>query len=173
MRIAYVHQYFRTPQDSGGTRSYQIARRLVSAGHQVTIITTDPSSQRADRDWRISDEAGVQVHWLPVPYSNQMPFPQRIRAFFRFAWKSAFRAASVPADVVLATSTPLTIAIPGIATKLWQRIPLVFEVRDLWPELPIAVGALRSPVSKGLARLLEWTDRAAREPSEGPLPSRR
>jgi glycosyltransferase involved in cell wall biosynthesis len=32
---------------------------------------------------------------------------------------------------------------------------MVFEVRDLWPEIPIAVGALKSPLTKFLALWLE------------------
>jgi len=156
LKITYLHQYFNTPQMSGGTRSYEMARRLVLAGHQVTMITADPSTHNCSNGWRISEEAGIKVHWLPVPYSNQMSYPERIRAFFHFAFKSALHAASIPADVIFATSTPLTIIIPGIAARLWQRVPMVFEVRDLWPELPIAVGALSNPFSKGLARFLEW-----------------
>jgi glycosyltransferase involved in cell wall biosynthesis len=156
LKILYLHQYFKTPQMSGGTRSYEMARRLVLAGHQVTMITADTSNHHGSGGWRVSQEAGIEVHWLPVPYSNQMSYPERIRAFVRFAFKSALRAASIPADVVFATSTPLTIAIPGIAARLWLRVPMVFEVRDLWPELPIAVGALSNPFSKGMARVLEW-----------------
>jgi glycosyltransferase involved in cell wall biosynthesis len=133
-----------------------MARRLVTAGHKVQIITSSYSRTRASRTYYTSTEQGILVHWLPVPYSNLMSHPERIRSFLRFAWRSASMAASIPSDVVFATSTPLTVAIPGIAAKLRRRIPMVFEIRDLWPDLPIAVGALRNPLSKGLARLLEW-----------------
>jgi glycosyltransferase involved in cell wall biosynthesis len=156
MRVLYLHQYFNTPEMSGGTRSYEMARRLIASGHQVTVITADRSTLRRGRDWYVSDEAGIQVHWLPVPYSNHMSFPERICAFVCFAFESSLRASSIPGDIVFATSTPLTIAIPGIVTEIWQRIPLVFEVRDLWPDLPIAVGALRNPLFRNMARLLEW-----------------
>lgn len=145
MRILYLHQYFNTPQMSGSTRSYEMARRLVAAGHQVHMITTDRSPQ-ARAGWRVTEEAGIIVHWLPVPYSNRMAYSERIKAFGRFAWHAARRAAAFPADVVFATSTPLTIALPAVYAARRQKIPMVFEVRDLWPELPIAVGALRGPL---------------------------
>jgi glycosyltransferase involved in cell wall biosynthesis len=61
----------------------------------------------------------------------------------------------IQAELVFATSTPLTIAIPAIVASKRQRIPMVFEVRDLWPEVPIAMGALRNPISRWLARKLE------------------
>lgn len=154
MRITYLHQYFNTPEMAGGTRSYEMARRLVAMGHEVNLIT----SWREDdgrQGWFETEEAGIRVHWLPVPYSNAMSYRERIQAFFKFAWGAARKAASLPADVVFATSTPLTIALPGAYVARRQGIPMVFEVRDLWPEVPIAMGALKNPVTRTLARRLE------------------
>lgn len=154
MKVVYLHQYFNTPAMAGGTRSYEMARRLVAAGHEVDLVTT--WREAGDRrDWFTTDEAGIRVHWLPVPYSNSMSYPERIRAFLRFAWESARKAASLGGDVVFATSTPLTIALPGLYASWRRRIPLVFEVRDMWPEVPIAIGAIRNPVVVWAARGLE------------------
>jgi glycosyltransferase involved in cell wall biosynthesis len=100
---------------------------------------------------------GIRLEVLHVPYSNRMSFRRRIVAFLRFALGASLHVRKFKADVVFATSTPLTVFLPGLAAKLWHRIPLVFEVRDLWPELPIAVGALRNPISRMSARLLEWS----------------
>jgi len=138
----------------GGTRSYEMARRLVAMGHEVNMVTSwrEP---KARKGWFTTDEAGIKVHWLPVPYSNRMSYKQRIAAFFKFAWAAARKAASLPADVVFATSTPLTIALPGVYAARRRKAPMVFEVRDLWPELPIAMGALRNPIVRKAARLLE------------------
>lgn len=139
---------------TGGTRSYEMARRLVSAGHEVHMVTSwreDPS----DKDWFKTDECGIRVHWLPVAYSNHMSFTQRIKAFFKFAFRAAKKASEIKADIIFATSTPLTIAIPAAYAAKRQKIPMVFEVRDLWPELPIAMGALTNPITKFLAKRLE------------------
>ncbi|HIF09408.1 MAG TPA: glycosyltransferase WbuB, partial [Sneathiellales bacterium] len=105
--------------------------------------------------WTESTESGIQVHWYPVTYSNATPFKKRIRAFLKFAFQSTRKAMSLEGDVVFATSTPLTIALPGVFTAWRRRIPMVFEVRDLWPELPIAVGALKGRIPIALARWLE------------------
>lgn len=155
MRVIYLHQYFVTPDMAGGTRSFEMARRLVNAGHEVHVVTTW-SKPTEKRGWYETVESGINVHWLPVPYSNALSYRDRIIAFMRFAFSSANKAASLNGDVIFATSTPLTIALPGIYASLWKRIPMVFEVRDLWPEIPIAIGVLRDPVSKGFARFLEW-----------------
>lgn len=158
MRIVYLHQYYTTPntETGGGTRSYEFARRLVEAGHSVDMITTDnypdPSWKRG---WRETQDDGIRVHWLPVPYDNKMSYAQRIRAFFAFAVGSARKAAAIGGDVVFATSTPLTICLPAIYAAWRTRAPMVFEVRDLWPEVPIALGVLTHPAAIWAARRLE------------------
>lgn len=138
----------------GGTRSFEMARRLVAAGHQVDMITSkrEPSMKNG---WHTSIEEGIKVHWFPVAYSNHMDFVQRVWAFVRFAVASARKATSMKADVVFATSTPLTIVLPGLFAAWRQRIPLVFEVRDMWPAVPIAMGILRNPVLIKAAKWLE------------------
>lgn len=156
MRVVYIHQYFRTPNMAGGTRSYEFARRLVSRGHKVMVVTADPipGSARPGR-WRTSVEDGIEVHWVSVPYDNSMPPWRRLIAFIHFVFKASLRAACLPQDVVFATSTPLTVAIPGAWSAFRNRVPMVFEVRDLWPAVPIALGALRSWPLRAMARLLE------------------
>ncbi|NPC84135.1 glycosyltransferase family 4 protein, partial [Pyxidicoccus fallax] len=155
MRIIYLHQYFTTPTMQGGTRSYELARRLVRMGHEVHMVTSDRQPGNEARGWRESDESGIHVHWLPVPYSQKMSYPERMRAFGNFAINSSHRAAQLAGDVVYATSTPLTIAVPGIVASKWNRRPMVFEVRDLWPAIPIAVGALKSRPAILAAQALE------------------
>lgn len=154
MRVTYIHQYFNTPRMSGSTRSYEMARRLVAMGHEVNMITSWRDAG-GGQDWFRTEEDGVHVHWLPVAYSNNFSYRNRIHAFFQFAWGAARKAAVTPTDVVFASSTPLTVAFPGAYAAWKWSVPMVFEVRDLWPELPIAVGALRNPVAKCLARRLE------------------
>lgn len=154
MRIVYLHQYFNTAQMIGSTRSYELARRLVAFGHEVHVVTSWREQAEA-KSWFTTFEQGITIHWLPVGYSNAMTYPRRILAFVKFAVLAARRASELPCDVVFATSTPLTIAVPGAYAARRHRKPMVFEVRDLWPELPIALGALRDPVSRWLAQALE------------------
>ena len=154
MRIVYIHQYYCNPQMTGGIRSYEQARRLVARGHTVHVITTDITPGKRSLGWRQTDDDGVQVHWFSVPYSNNMSYARRLRAFAEFMALAAAKAAALKADLVFATSTPLTVAVPGIIAARLRRVPFVFEVRDLWPEVPIEMGALRNPVLRGLAGAL-------------------
>ena len=141
---------------AGATRSYELARRLVQRGHEVQMVTTDRSDAKTDgNSCRVTNEDGIVVHWITVPYDNTMSFSRRVKAFFAFAFYAARKAASLGGDVVFATSTPLTVAIPAVYAKKKNKIPMVFEVRDLWPAVPIALGVLRNPIAKWLARRLE------------------
>lgn len=138
----------------GGTRSYEMAKRMVDAGHEVHMITSWRGLSE-HKGWSPEIVEGIHVHWLNVPYQNKMGILQRLYAFFNFALRSGRKAARIGGDVVFATSTPLTIAFPGVYAARRSKCPMVFEVRDLWPELPIAIGALKNPVTIAAARWLE------------------
>lgn len=99
---------------------------------------------------------GVQVIAIKNKYSNYMGFVRRVVSFFLFVLHSSLIGLSLPRpDLVLATSTPLTVAVPALLMKKLKRVPYVFEVRDLWPEAPIQIGAIRSPLLIFLLRRLE------------------
>jgi glycosyltransferase involved in cell wall biosynthesis len=155
VKIIYLHQYFNTPQMSGGARSYEMARRFVAAGHEVHMITSDREKRGHTSGWVEEIIDGIHIHWLAVPYSNKMDFKERILAFLKFAVASGAKAYRVGGDVIFATSTPLTIALPAVYVAKRLRKPMLFEVRDLWPELPVAVGALKNPFLKKAAKWLE------------------
>ncbi|HYJ00297.1 MAG TPA: glycosyltransferase family 4 protein [Thermoleophilaceae bacterium] len=173
MRILYLHQFFVTREGTGGTRSYEFARQLVADGHAVTMVTAgsggqpaggDPAAGRGRR--RLTSEReveGIRVIEARGGYGDYvtatgMGYGRRIGAFVRFAIAATVAALRGPRpDVVFATSPPLTIALPAIAAARRWRAPLVFEVRDLWPEAPIQMGALPSPTAQRFARWIERT----------------
>ena len=88
MKILYIHQYFKTPEEGGSIRSYYLAKGLVDAGHEVTMLT-------AHNNFRgVKAIDGIKVHYLPVQYDNKLGFIQRIIAFWqfvRFAQKEALK----------------------------------------------------------------------------------
>lgn len=155
LKIVYLHQYFNTPSMTGSTRSFEMARRLVAAGHEVNLITSRREVRPGRNEWEETEESGIRVHWYTVPYSNRMGFAERVLAFLRFAVIAARKAASFQADVVFATSTPLTIVLPGLFASWRLGKPLVFEVRDMWPAVPIAMGYLKNPLFRFGALWLE------------------
>lgn len=155
MRIIYLHQYFFTPSMPGGTRSYEMARRLIAKGHQVVMVTSLQNPDGNSIKTYSTEEEGITVYWIPVPYDNNMGFAKRLKAFLTFSVKATKLSLSLKGDLIFATSTPLTIAIPAIISSKVNRIPYVFEVRDVWPAVPIALGKLKNPILCWLARQLE------------------
>jgi glycosyltransferase involved in cell wall biosynthesis len=153
VKILYLHQYFLEPSDRGGTRSWELARRLAAAGHEVAVVTSDRFVDR--RSWTVERKAGFEIHRVGVRYDNSHGYRRRIAAFLRFAAAAGARARKLGGDLVFATSTPLTIAAPGIAAARALGVPFVFEVRDLWPAVPVAIGALRNGAMIHAAQALE------------------
>lgn len=162
MKILYFHQHFSTPKGSAGIRSYAMAQSLIKNGHQVTMVCgsfgagqtglTEPF-QKGVRRGRVD---GIDIIEFELPYSNSLSFLKRILIFLSFAFKSIKVALFEKYDVVFATTTPLTAGIPGIFAKWFRRKPFVFEVRDLWPELPKAMGVIKNPVILWMMSVLEW-----------------
>ncbi|EOZ92028.1 putative glycosyltransferase protein [Indibacter alkaliphilus LW1] len=151
MKIIYVHQYFVTPQEGGATRSYHLARGMVANGIEVEMVT---SHNKAYYDLRIID--GIKVHYLPVAYRQQFGFLRRVWAFLNFVRHSKFLISKLKApDFFYISSTPLTTGLIGLWAKKKFAVPFYFEVRDLWPDAPIQVGAIRFILLKKILYTLE------------------
>lgn len=163
MKVLYFHQHFVTPHGAGAIRSYAMARRLIERGHQVTMVCgsftggntglSGPYDDGMRRGW----VDGIDVVELDLAYSNHDGLVKRSLTFMKFALRSVMLALREPYDLVFATTTPLTAGIPGIAARWLRGKPFVFEVRDLWPELPRAMGVIKNPVVLWAMGVLEWT----------------
>jgi len=163
MKILYFHQHFSTPKGSAGIRSYAMAQSLIRNGHQVTMVCGSFGAgqtgliQPFNKGIRRGEVDGIDIIEFELPYSNSLSFLKRILIFLSFAFKSIKVALTEQYDIVFATTTPLTAGIPGIFAKWLRRKPFIFEVRDLWPELPKAMGVIKNPLVLWMMSVLEWT----------------
>ena len=99
---------------------------------------------------------GVKVLQINVSYDSKMGYLRRLAVFVWFMLVASWVAVRQrDVDVIFASSTPLTIAVPGIIASRVKGRPFVFEVRDLWPEVPVGLGVLRNRLLIALARGLE------------------
>ena len=160
MRILYLHQHFAIREGSAGTRSYEFARLLQERGHEVTILCGKGARSGLQiKTGNLTGETkldGMKVLQINVPYSQEMGYVRRLLAFTWFMLVASWTAVRQrDVDIIFATSTPLTIVVPAIFGSRLGRRPFVFEVRDLWPEVPIGLGVLRNPLLIGIARGLE------------------
>ena len=162
MNILYLHQHFSTPKGSAGIRSYGMAQRLIHHGHNVTMVcgTYGGGETGLTSDFvygkREGIVDGIRIIEFDLAYSNSDGFIKRSITFFRFALKSISLAFTEKYDVLFATTTPLTAGIPGIFARWLRGKPFVFEVRDLWPELPKEMGVINNPFILSLMSFLEW-----------------
>jgi glycosyltransferase involved in cell wall biosynthesis len=137
-----------------------MAQKLIARGHQVTMLcgksalsNNGVEGQEPVNRARVD---GIDVISLYLPYSNYDGLVKRALIFLRFAFRSTKIVLTEDYDLIFATTTPLTAGIPGIIAKLFRRKPFVFEVRDLWPELPRAMGVVTNPIVLAGLSVLEY-----------------
>lgn len=145
MHVVVFCQYYHTPDCPTAARPYALVERL-ARDHEVTVVTT-----RAWEDRRLAE----RYPWVPprarlvrldVPYDNAMSSAQRLRAFLDYAVRALVHGlrTSRP-DLILGSSTPLTTAMAAAVVARLRNVPWIFEVRDLWPDFPVQMGALDWP----------------------------
>ena len=161
MHILYYHQHFCTPKGCCGTRSYEMSVRLIKEGHKVTIVcgSSQIGNTGLDGNFKYGQRKGIvngiNVIELSLPYSNKDNFFKRSITFIRYALRSIFIALTIKYDLIFATSTPLTASIPGIIARIFRKKTFIFEVRDLWPELPEKMGVIKNPIILKMLDILE------------------
>lgn len=167
LRILYLHQHYSSTSGSTGTRSDGLARALAGRGHAVTMACGRYAGAATGlagpfrRGRRQGHVAGIEVVEFDIPCGNAMGLPARAAAFLRFAAAATRLALAGRYDLVIASSTPLTVALPALAARALRGTPFVFEVRDPWPELPRALGGVPTPVLAAMDRLANAACRRA------------
>ncbi len=157
MKILYFYQYFTTPKGAYSTRVYEFAQRWLRAGDSVTVVTSvyDKSDIRTEKFLTDMNVDGINLRVIKIRLSNRHGKATRLLTFFAYALVASWYALVSPADVVVSSSGPLSVAIPGLVARYVRRRRFIFEVRDLWPDGAIELGVLRNPIVIRLARILE------------------
>ncbi len=158
MHILLIHQAFAELGEPGGTRHHELARQLVTDGHQVTVIAGQVSyltGERIEKGWlqKKVDDAGVTI-WRCYTYPSwHRSFAHRVLSFLSFTLSSFLSGLQVKnIDIVWGTSPPIFQVVTAWLLARLKGARFLFEVRDLWPYFAVAVGVLRNPL---LIRLSE------------------
>ena len=158
MRILWLHQYFATPKGWGAVRTYEFARRFCSEGHAVDVVCcAGYDASLAGAGGEPVAVGGMRVFVSGTGYRPHMGFFRRVLSYLQFMayalWHVLRKGGRY--DVVIASSGPLTLAVPALAGRWLRGLPFVFEVIDVWPDSAIAAGVLKNPVLKWLSFKLE------------------
>ena len=163
MKILYIVQHFNIPTGSAGIRPYKMAKALIDHGHEVTIVcgSYDGANTGLEGEFVNGKRNGsfhkINIIEFDLKYSNKYNFLKRSLVFLRFILKTIVPTLTLKYDIIFASSTPLTVGVPAIFGKFFRRKKFVFEVRDLWPELPKEMGVIKNPIILGLLSFLEYT----------------
>lgn len=170
LRILYLHQHFSGPEGSTATRAFHNAAALAASGHAVTLACGRYQGAVTGLDGpflrgeRRGETAGFALREFDISCGNAQGLVARSAAFLRFAARATRLALAERWDLVIASSTPLTVAIPALAAKRRRGVPFLFEIRDPWPELPRALSARGGGVPRPvLAAMERLADAACRE----------
>jgi glycosyltransferase involved in cell wall biosynthesis len=142
MHIAVFSQYHTSPDCPATSRHYTLLAELVKH-HRVTLLTTP-----AWRTQQLTQEfpwvsPGVELREAAIPYENKMGPARRALAFAQYAaWAVRAGRRIAQPDVVWGISTPLTAAWAAARVARHWQVPWVFEVQDLWPSFPVAMGVV-------------------------------
>ena len=164
MRILLLTQYFPPETGAAQERLSDLAGRLCSFGHAVTVLTSLPNYPTG----RIFDEYrgrifveekrdGLRILRTWAYASPSRTFVRQLLNYLSFAllamWFGIWRARSQ--DLVAVESPPLFLGITGVILSRFRRVPMIFNVSDLWPESAVAMGILRNSSIICIAKALE------------------
>ncbi len=165
MRVLYLSQYFPPEVGATQTRAYEMARHLVLAGHQVTVLAEVPNHPSGvihpgyrGRLYERAPLEGMDVVRVWVRTWPEKSLGRRLVFYISYMFGAILAGLLLARgryDVMLATSPPLFVGGAALALGFVRRIPLVFEVRDLWPESAVVLGELTNPRAVRLASHLE------------------
>lgn len=153
-RLLYVTQYYASSEQAGASRHYQHIQTLMRHGYRVTLVTCYVKNRLRIippeyRHTKIAQEQdGELTIYKTYAYPNYgRDFRTRMLNYLSFLFYAVIAGLKAPAcDVVLASSPSLFVGVAGYLLSRFKRVPFVFEVRDLWPETAVVMGALRHPL---------------------------
>lgn len=170
MQLLFVSNYFPPEVNAPATRIFEHARQWVRDGHDVEILTAIPNFPEGEvydgyeNQFYQEETDGIDVTRVPMYVTENSGVVRRSLSYFSFMLSAvAFcgRLRRTP-DVVAATSPQLLCAAGGYLISQLFRVPFVMEVRDLWPETIVAVGAMeRNVVVRALEVVVRFLYRRA------------
>lgn len=125
---------------NGSTRSAEICLQLVKEGYHVEVL----SATKPNQNEKPNDYEGIKIKWINCPSGNNLNFRKRIYSFLKFMLVATYYSCKKKYSLIYCTSTPLTVGFPALIARIFRKTRFIFEVRDVWPEIPIAMGIIKN-----------------------------
>ncbi len=165
MRLLVICPHFEPDVAPTGVVMTEIVHRLADAGHEVHVITSLPWYEHhgVEPDWKGSLVRTDPTEWGRV--TRVHPFPTdktkiTARAFAFLGFTTLVGLVSLfkrsRPDAVLAMAPPPTLGLAGWLAARARRVPVVYNVQDIFPDVAVEVGAI---TNKRVIRLAEWLER--------------
>ena len=157
--VLLVHQAFSTLDEGGGTRHCEFISEWLRRGWEVEVIASAQhylSGEVRAGKFSKDRQPGLRIHRVPALVNHQASYMHRVVSYLWFcvvALVYVLRASK--ANVVVGTSPPIGQGMTALVAAKLSRCPFVLEVRDLWPDFPIALGGLNSRIGKAIAKAIE------------------
>lgn len=166
MRILLIHQYFLEENDPGGSRWNEITKKWSDLGNEITVIAgmvhangNEKLQEYKGKLYAKKKQGKVNILRCHVSESYNKGFAGRLWGYFSFMFSSSWGGLTKikgKYDLIIVTSPPLFVGFSGYLLSRIKRIPLVFEIRDLWPESAVDTGVLSN---KFIIKLAFWFEK--------------
>lgn len=164
MHILFLTDNFPPETNAPASRTYEHAKRWVAAGHRVTVVTGAPNFPSGrihagyrNRLWARETMDGIEVVRVWTYITANEGFLKRTLDYVSFMMSAILASPFLSRpDVIVATSPQFFTPCAAWVVSLLRRRPFVFELRDLWPDSIVAVGAMRETRVIGWLRKLEY-----------------
>lgn len=163
MNILFLSHYFPPEVNAPASRTYEHCKRWVEVGHAVTVITCAPNHPRGvvypgykNKFWQRDKNDGIQVRRVWTYLAANEGFIKRSINYVSYMFTAIVAALFVhKPNVVVTTSPQFFNGLAGYFVSRLRRIPWVLEIRDLWPESILIVGAIKNRMIISVLRKLE------------------
>jgi glycosyltransferase involved in cell wall biosynthesis len=164
MHILFLSDNFPPETNAPASRTHEHAKRWAASGHRVTVITGTPNFPSGkihagyrNETWRRDKIDGIDVIRVWTFITANEGFIRRTLDYMSFMVTATIASLFAGrADVVVATSPQFFTPCAAWVVSILRRRPFIFELRDLWPDSIVAVGAMRETAAIRLLRRLEY-----------------
>jgi len=168
MNILIINLHY--PPDTGATALIiRDLAEVMAQRHQVTVLAGRPSYEPKERHpyylSRRQQQGNVTVVRVGTTARHRKRMIGRLSNYLSYMLLAQLRALTLrpKPDVIIAMTDPPLAVVLGAVTSLLRRRPLVYNIRDLHPDMAVASGVVKAGMFTALwERLHRWAMKRAR-----------